>query len=1109
MEKYMRLSFVAFFYALIFTIPVAGYGQAGGGQVIQGVVTSAADKEPLIGVNVIEIDANNRIVSSAVTDVNGKYVLKVKNPNGRVSVSYIGFKKQVKKISGTVVNIALEDDNGVLKEVEIVSNKKQTQGGYAIPTREVGTAVQTISAKEFEGLQVTSVDEALQGRIAGLDIVANSSDPGTGASMRIRGVTSITGNSQPLIVVNGIPYEAQIDANFDFANSNQEQYANMLSINPDDILEITVLKDAGASAIWGSKGANGVLMITTKRGAYGPTRIDYTYRYTRTVQPRGLHMLNGDNFTMLMKEAYFNASQDKNASNIPEYNYDQNNPLYEDYNNNTDWVKEVTQVGNIHDHYITISGGGERASYRVSGGFLTQNGTLIGQKYQRISSRASLDYRVSDRIKFSTEFSLTNADNDRNYVFNFNDNGANEDKTLLGIAYQKMPNVSVYAQDANGNNTSAFFNIPGSSKLDDGQKYLVNPVALAQLATNKQNSFRVTPTFRLQFDLLDPSKQLLRLSSYLNFDINNSKTNTYLPQEALSYLWTKDYSNRYTNLDEQSLNIFTDTNLAWEPKLANEDHKITLYGSFQASTGNSSGQYLPSTANPSSSITDPSAVSYLLDPNTGYSKWRSLAYMVRGHYAYKGRYIIDGTYRVDGSTKFGNQHKYGTFPGFNVKYIISDEPFLDKTNKWLSMLAFRYSWGISGNQPDKEYLYYSRYGAYGSYDGMNAIRPSSLQLGNLKWETTRSNNFGIDLGLFDDKYVFDINFYKKNTKDLLFKDYPVPPTSGFTGQSYKNAGEMNNDGWEVNFYANRFVKTKDFSMDFTFNLSNYKNTLVNLDSRLLSVYNESFKYNNGKYLTRIQPNNSFGSIYGFRYKGVYQYDQYIPGQHENAPVARDASGNVIVDQKGNPKAVYFAYGQNSAYRFRGGDAAYEDVNHDGSIDELDIVYLGNANPKLNGGFGPTIRWKDLTVRLFFNFRYGNKIINIARMNAENMYYDNNQSVATNWRWRVDGDVTQMPRALHGAGYNWLGSDRYVEDGSFLRFKYLTFNYSVPQKIVKSCKLNKVSLYLTFNNLFCWTKYTGVDPEVGYGNLTDNSGLSVDNSSTPRTKDFTFGVSIGL
>ena len=293
-----------------------------------------------------------------------------------------------------------------------------------------------------------------------------------------------------------------------------------------------------------------------------------------------------------------------------------------------------------------------------------------------------------------------------------------------------------------------------------------------------------------------------------------------------------------------------------------------------------------------------------------------------------------------------------------------------------------------------------------------------------------------------------------------------------------------------------------------------KNTLIDLNETLLSNINKYFDYGNanGQYLTRIQKGNSFGSIYGYKFKGVYQYDKYKQGTQESAPVARDKFGNVMVDQNGNPQAMYFNYyakGTVKPYQFRGGDAIYEDVNHDGSIDELDIVYLGNSNPKLNGGFGPTFRYKNLTCNMFFNFRVGNKIINKARMNAENMYYDNNQSEATNWRWTMDGVETNMPRALYKWGYNWLGSDRYVEDGSFLRFKYLSFNYSVPTKMLKKYNMNKLNIYLTINNLFVFTKYTGVDPEIGWGSLGSNGGLSIDGSSTPRTKDFTLGVSVGL
>jgi TonB-linked SusC/RagA family outer membrane protein len=1113
MKINMKSTIAGLFLMVSMMVPFNSFGQnAGEGTIIQGQVKSG--NETLIGVNVSELDATNRVVNGTVSDVNGHYVLRVKSLKNRLSISYVGYVKKIMKIDEKrVVNIVLEENTQNLKAVEIVASKKSTQGGYSIPTREIGTAIQTINAKEFEGLQVSSVDEALQGRIAGLDIVANSSDPGSGTSMRIRGVTSINGNSQPLIVINGIPSVVQIDPNFDYANSNSEQYANMLSINPDDILEISVLKDAASSAIWGSQGANGVIMITTKKGISGPTRVEYTYRYTNTVQPKGLNMLNGGDFTMLMKEAHLNPKHDDNATNIPEYNYDPNFPEYQNFNNNTDWVKSVTQVGNISDHYLTVSGGGDRANYRVSGGYLSQNGTVIGQKYTRFSSRANFEYAVSDRIKFITEISLTDADNYQNYQFN-SDNGGpdggstNNKKSILAIAYQKMPNVSVYAQDKYGNNTNAYYNISPNSTLSDDQRLLVNPVALALLAKNELKSFRITPTFRLQYDLMDPEKQMLRFSSYVSFDIDNSKTSMFLPQEVSNFSWTNPVVNRADNFDTENITIYSDENLSWQPKFENTDHSLLLYGSFQINAGNSSAQSITSFSNPSGVLTDASGSGYLNGSSTSSSEWRSLAFMMRGHYTYKSRYIIDATFRRDGSTKFGPGNKFGNFPGVSLKYIISDEPFMKGTKKWLSMLAIRPSWGISGNQPDAEYLYLSRYTTNGSYIDITAVNPTSLQLKNLKWETTSAFNYGLDLGLFDDKYVFDINFYNKHTTDLLFKNVTLSNTSGYSTLPYINGGIMNNDGWEVNFYANRLFKTKDFSMDFTFNLSNYQNTIVELDPTLLASYNGDFNYLNGTYLTRVQTGNSFGSIYGFKYKGVYKYDEYTP-DHADAPVAKDANGKVITDQNGVPKAMYFAYGTTSQYKFRGGDAIYQDVNHDGSIDALDIVYLGNSNPILNGGFGPTFHYKDFSCKMFFNFRYGNKIINTARMYAENMYSDDNQSIATNWRWRKDGDVTDMPRALYGTGVNWLGSDRYVEDGSFLRFKYLTFNYSVPSKLLKRFDINRLNLYLTFNNLLVLTKYTGVDPEVGYGTLTQNNGMSVDASATPRTHDFTLGISVGL
>ena len=1095
----MKLKLIGTILFIYLLAPVFSTGQNPVPQrVLQGTVTSATDGETLVGATVIEVDNQKRIITATVTDINGHYVIKIKNPENRLVFSFIGYVTTAEEIgSKSTIDMKMKEDVQVIGDIVITAEKKVSDGTFEIPQREITTAIQTISSKAYEGVQVTSIDEAMQGRIAGLDIVSNSGDLGSGATMRIRGTSSINANTQPLIVLNGIPYEIQVDPSFDFAAANEEQYANMLSINPDDIEEITVLKDAASTAVWGSKGANGVLVIKTKKGVQGPTRVQYSYRFTAAKQPKGLNMLNGDDYTMMIKQAYFNPQQDENAANVREFLYDPTFSEYENFNNNTDWVDEVTQIGFKHDHYLNVSGGGERARYRVSSGFLNQTGIVIGQKMNRITSTAYLDYSVSDRIKFISELSFFYTDNDRNWT--------DDDiyRSILGVAYRKMPNVSVYQQDLNGNNTDVFYNISRSSSLHGSQRDLRNPVAMANLASNNLKNYRIRPIFRFQYDLLDPEKQTLRYNLDVSFDVNNDKVSRFLPAEVSNAPWNDGAINLADSYDSESVTVLADNSVNWQPKFYNPDHFLQIQGSYQIITGNSASQGMGVTNLPSGGIVDASAYGYSTGISTRRYAFRSNAITFRGHYTFKDRYILGLTFRRDGSTKFGEKYKYGNFPGISAKWIISDENFMQSTKKWLSMLAIRPSWGITGNQPNQEYLHFSRYSPYESYIDMPATRPTTLRLSDLRWEKSTSFNYGFDLGFFDDRLVFDINIYNKRTEDLLFKDLRVPSSSGFSNVPVQNVGTMDNNGWELNFYSSRAIRGKDFSVDFNFNLSNYVNTIVELRDDILANYNGDYDYTNGTYLSRIQEGNSYGSIYGFRYKGVYQFNEYIPEVQENAPVARDENGYVFTDEEGNPLPMYFAYGRSNAYQFRGGDAIYEDINKDGSIDELDIVYLGNSNPKMNGGFGSTLRYKSFSVTAFFNFRYGNKIVNMARMNAENMYYLNNQSVAVNWRWRKDGDETEMPRALYNYGYNWLGSDRYVEDGSFLRMKYLTFNYSIPKEKLEKYKLQQVSFYLTINNLWVLSKYTGVDPEVGYGSF----GVSTDNSPTPRSKDATLGVSV--
>ena len=360
------------------------------GDIISGTVTD--DMGPVMMANVVEIDAAKRIVASAVTDMNGNFSFKLKNPKDKLRVTFVGYKTVLVPINKTKFNIKMEDATQI-QEVVVTAKKRAGGSGLNIPVDEISTAQQSISMQEFEGLALTTVDEALQGRIAGLDIVANSGNLGSGTSMRLRGVSTINGSSEPLIVVDGNVWQTggqTIDGDM-----NEEKFAQLLNINPEDIESISVLKDAAATAIWGSQGSNGVIEIKTKRGTRGKTRVSYSFRLTGTYQPKGYEMLNGDEYTMMMKEEYFNPEMSDVASDIPELNYDPTFSEYEMYNNNTDWLKEVKKTGWRQNHYLALSGGGEKAHFRIGAGYDHETGSIIEQQLDRFSSRVNLMNRTA------------------------------------------------------------------------------------------------------------------------------------------------------------------------------------------------------------------------------------------------------------------------------------------------------------------------------------------------------------------------------------------------------------------------------------------------------------------------------------------------------------------------------------------------------------------------------------------------------------------------------------------------------------------------------------------------------------------------------------------
>jgi TonB-linked SusC/RagA family outer membrane protein len=1075
--------------------------------------TVSDDMGPLMGATVCEIDGNGRIINSAITDLNGNFTMKVKNQKDKIRFSYVGLKTQSLPIDRTTYKVHMTSAT-TLKEVTVKSKRRVTGNGLPIPQREVSSATQTLSMKEFEGMSFTSVDEALQGRIAGLDIIGNSGDLGSGSTMRLRGSSSLSTltDANPLIVVDG--NVRQVDqSNFDVATANNEKFAELLNINPEDIADIRVLKDAAATAIYGSQGGNGVIELTTKRGTRGQPRLSYSLKLTGTYQPSGYDLLNGDDYTMMLKESYFNPQQSDVAANIPELNYNPSYSEYEQYNNNTDWRDAVTQWGLRQNHYVTIAGGGEKATFRIGGGFDHETGTIIKQKLQRFSTRVALDYNVSERIRVSTNFALTYTKNNRNY------------EDLLANALKKMPNMSIYEQDpVTGADTPAYYTMlqSGSSIFNNDQKKYSNPVAVAELAKNDQATYDMTPELIIQYQLLgmDDDHWQLNWRGSVYFNIFNSYDEKFYPQELTTQSWQSGVNKSYDG-SSKSVSINTKQTLTLIPAFKNKDHSAMLMGRFELTSGSSTGQSEDKNGAPTG-ITTTKGGGKITGLNSWYNQSRSMYYTLSAHYAYKGRYIADFTLRADGTTRFGPNNRWGYFPSVSLKWILSDEPWMEKLKPTLSMLAVRPSWGRVGTQPNQNYLYTSKYSGADRYIDMSAMAPQNIRLTDLKWQINTSYNIGVDLGFFDDRLNLVIEAYRSTVTDLLVEKYRIPSNTGFSNVPYRNSGKMRNTGWEFHITTNKLIKKGKFTFDMNANFGNNRQEVLEMDEFLLRNYNSDFGYNNGETLRRVQLNNPLGAIYGFRYKGVYQYnystvEDMTPAEREKflaegktAPVAMNEKGEVILDAKGAPLRMMYNYENDTSgkdYRFNGGDAIYDDVNHDGQINALDIVYLGSSLPKLTGGFGFTFNYGAWRLTTQFTYRYGNKIINKARLSAEAMVNNDNQSQAVNYRWRKEGDVTSIPRAMYGDGsnYNTLISDRFVEDGSYLRMGYAQLSYALTKKQLKWIGLNGISFYASANNPFVLTKYTGVDPDISAAGYDP----AVDWAQTPRSRSYTLGITVNF
>lgn len=784
---------------------------------ISGTVSDEIDV--IMGANVVEKDKNNRIVSQTVTDMNGNFTMNIKDPNNTLIISFMGYKSFSQKVgSKNVFKVTLQDNVKTMQEVVVKGKQNAPTTGLEIPAREYAGVAQKFSMDDVAGLSFESVDQALQGQIAGLDIVPNSGNLGSGTTMRLRGTTTINGNAQPLIVVNDHIFELPEDAqNVNFETmDNEEQFSTLLNVNPEDIESITILKDAASAAKWGMRGSNGVIEIKLRRGHKGPTNVAFNYKFDGTWQPDGYKMLNGDGYTMMLKEAYYNPNQV--PTSITELDYNMEYPfIYNHYSHNTDWVDAVTKFGKQHKYYVYLSGGGEKATFRISAGYDKSTGTIIGQKLDRFSTTSALDYYVSDRIKFSSNISLTFTTNHKNYG---ND--------ILARAYNAMPNMSIYEYDVNGNVTGNYFNmlplaaVYGTSSTaalpQNGYRTSYelrdqfvngNPVARAMKAWWKQKQYNLTPQFSVEYKLLGKENDQHRLNYVGDVQLNiyNTSNDNYCPSELkpMDWVWggdnkaqlTSNERNVVSNDEYKSLEFTTRHDLRYYSAFKNKDHSLSGLVRFEMATGSSSSQNL-GLWNAPDGITDPTVVALLQSAGSNNSEWRSHSFYEQVHYAYKGKYNLDATLRTDGSTSFGAGHKYGTFPSVGARWNISDEGFMQWSKKWLSMLAFRPTWGITGNTGGSGSDQYNKYSTSGYYAGHQVIKPENLSLTQLKWEKTKQWNLGFNLGLLNDLLNFELEVYNKKTTDLLMNNLRIASANGFTSLSKANVGVLRNKGWELN-----------------------------------------------------------------------------------------------------------------------------------------------------------------------------------------------------------------------------------------------------------------------------------------------------------------------
>ncbi|GAB3495263.1 TonB-dependent receptor [Spirosoma knui] len=978
-----------------------------------------SDGAPLPGVSVVLKNTQR----GTTTNTEGRYSLPNLPANAVITFSFIGYVSQDVTVGNrSNIDVTLQSDDRSLGEVVVV--------GYGTQRKiETTGAIASVKSTELVQTPVANVAQGLQARVSGVQVSQNTGAPGGNISVRIRGTNSINGNSEPLYVVDGI----QI-SNGSSNSSEINSVSPLSTINPNDIESVEILKDASASAIYGSRAANGVVLITTKRGKTGATRVTLDSYYGVQNVAKKLDVLNAAEFAQVENETFKN-NYYANPSSLGE---------------GTDWQNIIFRQAPIQSHQLSINGGSEKTQMALSANYFNQDGIIINSNFKRYSFRLNVDHRISDRVKVGTSILGSYATNSGVTTGNQNIGDAGVvTGTVLGAAIGAPPTLKPYREDG------TIF--PFGEQANGQYREVINPLNYTAIL----NQTAIRRTLANIYGDVTILKGLTYRASF-NIDMQSTLRDTYSPRSIVNKSDLNDNSGAGSKTNTNNLALLHESILTYNTTFA-KDHSLKFTGVFASQSENYNQNQINATGFPNDA-TQNEALQLALNRTVTSNRTtqRLDSYLGRINYGFKDRYFLDLTARVDGSSRFGANHKYGVFPAVSAGWRIIEEPFIKSVN-WISDLKLRASYGITGNAAGIDpYQSLATVSASGSDYNINhtfvtGINPSGIANPDLRWERSAQTNIGLDLGILNNRVSFIVDVYKKTTRDLLYVK-TLPLSSGYrdiTG----NFAALENKGLEL--ATNARILDGPLKWNVSANATFNRNKVLDLDGgttqeRFVTTY------------TVLQVGSPLGLFKTYVFDGVNQTGETIlPGY-----------GGTLGSQK------------------------VKDLNGDGTISAADQIITGNPNPNFIYGFSTNLSFKNFDFSAFLSGSQGNDIYNASRLSFSQPLGQRNMLQGVVNRWTPTNPSNEFPAPAQGS--RMPISNYVVEDGSYLRCKNVTLGYTLPR--IKG--IQNIRVYVSANNLFTLTSYSGFDPEVNtYAG--SNTQIGIDNLVYPQAKSFLGGLQITL